>query len=491
MPAQQLIKVYADGTGDFTSLKTAIDTHVQNLITNDKALVFELSGTLSHSGSYIDFGSYTTDATRNITIKAKAGEEATGVAGAGTSFSSSTYIFVLRGEYVVIDGVELAGAGSGPALYASNNTTVKNALISADKTISDTAGASFENVVFFDCGEVNAPSGNGVYVRKANLHRCTLVASSTRGGYNGQIITRDADGVITQCLIINETTGGYDNYFQCTNVLNDYNADSEGNAPGSTTFTSSSSDVVDYAGENYNTKPSSSLYTAGPNGEPIGAVLVVSGGGTVISTTGIPTAESFGGLSVIVSGVSVSPTGITSEEVIGSHTVATAGISIQPNGIVSLEVVNSPTVLVGGVLLSPSGITTEEVVSNPSILTGSTILTPEGITSLEDFGNINLVFDQVVEVVSVESGEVFGTAIIQDGIALVIPADSRHTYQAMQEFLDGTGKFVSSQNNGILMEWLKSEGINGEQFNELFNNYWEGLGYTGAYNDKWKKWKDS
>lgn len=119
------------------------------------------------------------------------------------------------------------------------------------------------------------------------------------------------------------------------------------------------------------------------------------------------------------------------------------------------------------------------------------IIIPTGIGSAESFGTPSLSYPQLVIVSGIASEEIFGIAIIQDGVELIIPVDDRATYQAIQRFLAGTGQFVSTQNNDIIVEWLKSEGFISSQFNDLFIEYWNSKGFTGAYNDKWKKWRDS
>ena len=83
----------------------------------------------------------------------------------------------------------------------------------------------------------------------------------------------------------------------------------------------------------------------------------------------------------------------------------------------------------------------------------------------------------------------FSLAEFIEGTGVDIPLESRGTYQDIAKFLAQTGAFTSTQNNDIIVEWLKSEGVSGSQFNDLFVKYWEGLGHTGAYNDKWKKWR--
>ena len=274
MPIIEIIKVYEDGTGAFTSIKTAIDANRQDLPANDKQLVFELSGQQIISGSFIDLALYTTDLTRNIVIRAKAGEKANGIAGYGATYNGGgTYVLVARHKHVVFDGIELAG---GRSIHSATNVTVQNCLAhDIDSWLSTDIGAQYYNCILYDCGLPNDSGSNGVYLLNAKMHRCTLVADLAHGGYGGQILSRYSKDIspATQTIHVNESIGGHDNYHPAYGTLNDYNADSEGKAPGTNTFTASLADFEDAANKNYNLSTSSPLYTAGPSGEPIGAIL--------------------------------------------------------------------------------------------------------------------------------------------------------------------------------------------------------------------------
>ena len=262
----EIIKVYADGSGDFTSLKTAIDANAQNLAANNKTLIFELSGILNHSGGFIDLASYTTDSSRRILVKAKDGEQTNGIPGGSTSLTTTTYLTVCRDKHITFDGLELTCNGSSPALHGSSNARVENCLVTGTvSALSESAGFYIDNSIVYNL--------SGIYLLRAKMHRTTLIANTVSGGFGGAIIARYADGPMTQSLIYNELSGGYDNYFQGNNAASDYNADSDNKAPGTNIYVVSQSDFVDYASLNFNLSPSSPLYTAGPNGEPVGAVL--------------------------------------------------------------------------------------------------------------------------------------------------------------------------------------------------------------------------
>ena len=226
-----------------------------------------------------------------------------------------------------------------------------------------------------------------------------------------------------------------------------------------------SAELVNFATGDLRTKSTSFLATAG---SPfIGAFLEAGGGGTVLTPTGIASTEAFG-----------SPTVLNLNQVLGVTSIT----SLEAFGLVTI---------VGSQILQPSSISSLEALGAPLIISGAIILEPSSISSQEALGTPSLVYAQIVSVTGIDSEEAFGIAIVQDGIALVIPVNNRDTYQAIQEYLRSTNKFVSTQNNEVIMEWLRSEGVAEGAFNNMFNDYWESNGFTGAYNDRWKKWKGS
>ncbi len=124
MATEILVKVYADGSGDYTSLKTAWDANKQNLVAADSYMLFEMSGDLRNTDAFVDASGYTTDATRNIRIKARSGEEATSIAGAGAMYGTNTYPLVCRSQFIEFDCIEIDGWTK--AFHSSANLTIKN-----------------------------------------------------------------------------------------------------------------------------------------------------------------------------------------------------------------------------------------------------------------------------------------------------------------------------------------------------------------------------
>ena len=69
-----------------------------------------------------------------------------------------------------------------------------------------------------------------------------------------------------------------------------------------------------------------------------------------------------------------------------------------------------------------------------------------------------------------------------------VPQASRVSLNKIAYALMDTGSYSSTQVNGILVEWLVSEGITKSELNEMLYKYLGGLGYSGALNEKLKQW---
>jgi hypothetical protein len=241
MTTEILVKIYTDGSGDYTSLKAGWDANAQDLVANDSFIVFELKGDLRNTDPYIDANGYTTDATRKIIISPILGDETTGIANAtGTVYGTNTYLLVGRNQFVDIDGLEIAGFSS--PFHSASNINAKNCLIhSGSSAIGD---PKVSNTIIYDCA-INTLSNT-------NCDRVTAVNP-------GSVIYRNAGGVITASVGYGRDGGGT-TYYNTTNAGNNNNASNDGTAPGATTYAIGQSDFIDYANKNYNISPSSSLY---------------------------------------------------------------------------------------------------------------------------------------------------------------------------------------------------------------------------------------
>ena len=187
---------------------------------------------------------------------------------------------------------------------------------------------------------------------------------------------------------------------------------------------------------------------------------------------------------VIINSISIASEGATGiPTVIGIQTI------LEPNSIVSQEVFGS-VVVENRKLIAPTSFNSGQVVGAPNILTGPIDLYPSSISSLEFVGlNTNVSKGPLfINPVGIRKLLQFGRPTIQDGVSLTIPQSSRATYQSMAVYLRSTGRFVSLSSNGLIMEWLTSEGIGEGQFNGMLFKYWESKGFEGSYNDKWLAW---
>ena len=396
------------------------------------------------TGSSTSAVSFTnTDYPSGLIYRATSGEETTGDINIGASLTATLTS--------TVNGMQLSD------LRTANLSLTSCPNVVLRRLVIDAGGGSVDGVLFnntIDAQDIlihNCNDGFLSSVVRLNslIDKCTVVGA-TRFGY--------AQGKFNNCVDINSANQGYFN--EAVGSSSTWEHD----GTGTDTITESpATDIFEnFATGDYRIKPTSSPGVAGA-----GAFINSGGGGVSISPVGISSVESFGNPSVV-----------NLNQILGVPSTA------------SLESVGTP-ILINSQILQPSSIASVEALGAPVVISGGVVLEITSISPEESLGAPSLLYAQIVSVVGIGSEESFGIAVVQDGVALVIPIEDRVTYQKIQRFLQSTGKFVSTQNNDIIVEWLKSEGHTSTQFNNLFSEYWESLGYTGAYNDKWKKWRDS
>tara|TARA_R100001244_G_scaffold132266_1_gene107801 strand:+ start:1364 stop:2137 length:774 start_codon:yes stop_codon:yes gene_type:complete len=244
MATKILVKVYTDGTGDYTNLRAAVIAEAVDLVSIDSYIVFELKGDLRNTDPYVDLGSYTTDATRNIIIRPISADKTTGVAGGtGTVYGTNTYLIVARNEFVKMIDLEVDGWTSSP--HSASNLSIENLLVH-DGTIAAPGIASAVNIIAYNVGN-NCFNGTD----------CTNVTSVSKT--NTQVLFRN-NGVLLKTIGLTNNSAG-NTYFNTTDNANNNNASGDGSAPGASTYTVSQSDFVDYANNNFNISSSSSLFS--------------------------------------------------------------------------------------------------------------------------------------------------------------------------------------------------------------------------------------
>lgn len=184
----------------------------------------------------------------------------------------------------------------------------------------------------------------------------------------------------------------------------------------------------------------------------------------------------------------ITPAPISSGEAFGTASATNLLKVLQPIAVVSEEVVFSAALSEGSVVLSPVAILTEEQFFNVTLqdLTQSVVV--QGSVVSEELVPLPSVLRLLQELLpsSIGTQETLGRPLVTGGDRIIIPVSSRETWTAVAKHL-GTLKFKGALEDKILA-WLRSEGFEGT-WNEAWYDYWESLGYTKSFTDKWYKWK--
>lgn len=193
-----LTKTYTikESGGDYTTLASAESAHDQDLVANDSALTFEISGTWTVDDGFATIAGWTTDATRFLTITA------VGASRASATFSTTAYRIVraefnvlrVHTDYTVVDGIQVNVTGSaattarciGSTTGAPANWVVKNCFLKGGggsaqwgvKTVDAAiAGIIVRNTVIIDCGGggVDAfASAGGIAIDNNTIENCGI-----------------------------------------------------------------------------------------------------------------------------------------------------------------------------------------------------------------------------------------------------------------------------------------------------------------------------
>tara|TARA_R110000744_G_scaffold279551_4_gene391762 strand:+ start:272 stop:1690 length:1419 start_codon:yes stop_codon:yes gene_type:complete len=268
MATEILVRVYIDGTGDYTSLRAAVIAEATNLVTADSYMVFELKGDLRNTDAFVDFNSYTTDATRNVIIRPIDSDRTDGITGnTGTIYGVSTFAIVSRNKFITIDGLDFDGWSSD--FFEPANTKITNSLLS-NGGVRILNVASLDNTIIYDVPNQTINSIAGDVTRVTIVNKLSFYPAS-------DFLFRSIAGAVTFCVAYNEKSGSL-NYSISTNGANDFNASNDTSAPGTNSQTVATSDFTDYANNNFNIDPASPLFALG-----VGADLVPASGGTTVT----------------------------------------------------------------------------------------------------------------------------------------------------------------------------------------------------------------
>ena len=283
MPTQINFTIKKDGTGDYTSIKSFVVAEGKDLVTDDENHFVTIHGagwdsTTPLSETFIDFASYTTDVTRNVTFFVQTADRHNYTAGSGFVFTISTsFGLVLRSKYIILDGFEIANTTNTANLFdTSTNATLKNSLVH-DVDYAQFAGDGEFNLHY------NYASRGGfanTFYNGGTLLNITCIQLGAEGGFTGDIGIANAN-CTNVVLYTDKVTGSFSNYYLCTGDYNAINKAGE-NVPGANSFeTVVTGDFVDFVAENYTSKLGGSLEVSGLAGTFIGAVLESSSGVTV------------------------------------------------------------------------------------------------------------------------------------------------------------------------------------------------------------------
>ena len=310
MPTVITKTIKPDGGGDFTTTTAFVAAIPSDMVAVDEQWIGECYQGVSNLVDSVYIGPHTTDATRNIIIRAAAGHENKGVrsGGFGVETTTGVYVFKIECNNVLIENIRAVSKKSSSNhsvwCFDARSThypiTVKNCI--ADRNGSN-KGIMFEvaggnnQVQATNKKVINCMSFDGGYAY--NLYNPGSVYGSIAINAS-QIGLRGRSANFSK--IVNSV--GFNcgsNYFKTSgNNVFEYNATSDGTAVGVGAITNiTSSEFVDSANDNYSLASGSQLIDAGGNYPAdytdditgssrdstydIGAFEFVSGGGGGVS----------------------------------------------------------------------------------------------------------------------------------------------------------------------------------------------------------------
>jgi len=212
------------------------------------------------------------------------------------------------------------------------------------------------------------------------------------------------------------------------------------------------------------------------------------GGGLVITSIAIASAESFGTPVLTAGAVTLSPETIASAEALGNPTISQGATFISPLSINTEEFVGNPIVTPQGVIITPVEIPTEALVGNPEVSVGLAFILPEEIATQEFVGepDIDLILKQIFPD-AIASLLSVGRPLVLGGDRIIIPIESRVTWNAVAKYLREL--VFTGADNDVIMKWLRSEGFD-DAYNDNWEQYLKSAGFlSGAMSDKYALWR--
>lgn len=265
MPTTRTVTVASSG-GDYTSLSAAISGESKDLVSLDRQLIIECEA--FQDTTNVTVNGFTTDATRNIIIRAASGHEHGGVLTDGYYLSESAAfrtLLSIQDDYVTVEGIGIKTTANSTCYEsASSASELRNCIIeqsgassrSAVKTANRTASADLTTVenclIDSDSTGIECAAFRGAHIRN-----CTVINAST--GINANSSGNASTIQNTVCF---DCTTPFD--VSGSALVASHNAADDTSAPGTSSVDNiTSAAFADYAGGDYSPASSGALDGAG------------------------------------------------------------------------------------------------------------------------------------------------------------------------------------------------------------------------------------
>ena len=200
--------------GDYSTLQSAETAHNQDLVANDSALTFEISGTWTGVDAAAIFSGWTTDATRFITVTAIGDSRATATWNTSAYITQGVFDVLFTNEvYTVFDGIQVSltttdATGRHGITGGVTGVVIKNCFVK---------GSTGTGTVGIFCGVTSA---TGIVVRNNIVIDIINIAMQLRGAAGGVTadnntlensgvgvtITTSEDVIVRNTIFLNVTT---------------------------------------------------------------------------------------------------------------------------------------------------------------------------------------------------------------------------------------------------------------------------------------------
>ena len=186
MPTLVTKTLKKDGSGDYTTISSFVAAEAADLVATDTVLRLEIykSGwdkATPLTENFIEFGNnFTTDSTRYVELYVADSDRHTFTENTGFVMSlGASFGFVVRNEYIVVDGIEFYNCTSSNALwYQASNAQFKNCML-YDIT-ADNCGLFYaENCIAYNYAQTSQAASAMAY--NSTSLNCTFIIKNGHG----------------------------------------------------------------------------------------------------------------------------------------------------------------------------------------------------------------------------------------------------------------------------------------------------------------------